>query len=429
MVAVFMLNSAFVSLKSSLCVRIPDIPSNIRHRIFNCNFLFTILLIALRSNYFSCMEKYNQLKALKAISKASLLAIIKTPQTIVFSLLFPLIFVMIFGAFSDGGSIKYKIALSPTCDTNNILFRSIENSGFFIIKDFRDLSKSPVVLDTAKMRSELEKGNIAAIVDLQEQKTADIPHFIIKLKATNASGPEIGQIVPLLENISAKIKKVLVKDDKDLATIIPDLYSVREFRQIDFVLPGQIGFSLLFSTLFGIAFTFYNLREQLVLKRFYATPVNRLNILLGIGFSRIFFQLINVIVLIAVGHFALSFTLAHGWVTFLEMLLLSIVLLTLLMGIGLIFSSIVKSDSSIPLLINIFSLPQMLLGGTFFPIDVFPKWLQVCCQVLPLTHFNIAMRKLSFNGYHLIDCWPQLGILGIWIVLVYFIVYKVFKWE
>jgi ABC-2 type transport system permease protein len=115
--------------------------------------------------------------------------------------------------------------------------------------------------------------------------------------------------------------------------------------------------------------------------------------------------------------------------TFLEMMFLSIFLLMILMGIGLIFSSVVKSDASIPLMIQLFSLPQIMLAGTFFPIEVFPTWLQACCKILPLTHFNIAMRKLSFEGANLIDCWKELSALGIWLAIVYVVVWKVFRWE
>ena len=194
-------------------------------------------------------------------------------------------------------------------------------------------------------------------------------------------------------------------------------------------MPGQIGFSILFATLFGISFTFYNLREQLVLKRFYASPVNRLNILLGIGVSRLVFQLLNVVVLILVGKMFLGFTLAHGIITFLEMVSICILMLLVLMGVGLIFSSIVKSDSTIPLLINVFALPQMLLSGTFFPITVFPQWMQTFCKFLPLTHFNIAMRKISFEGLSIIDCWQNVGIIALWGIVIYALVYKIFRWE
>jgi ABC-2 type transport system permease protein len=275
-------------------------------------------------------------------------------------------------------------------------------------------------------KSDLEKGRLAAILSISTTyDSLKKQRYNIQVTSTNASTPEVMQLIPILENVSAKINP----QPNSLITIEKNIYTVRQYKQIDFVLPGQIGFSILFSTLFGIAFTFYNLREQLVLKRFYASPVNRLNILLGIGFSRLFFQLLNVVVLIIVGKFLLGFTLSHGLITFFEMILLSILLLMVLMGVALIFSSIVKSDSTIPLLINLFALPQMLLSGTFFSIAVFPAWMQTLCKFLPLTHFNIAMRKISFEGQSIIDTWQNIAVIGLWGVGIYILVYKIFKWE
>jgi ABC-2 type transport system permease protein len=108
---------------------------------------------------------------------------------------------------------------------------------------------------------------------------------------------------------------------------------------------------------------------------------------------------------------------------------MTVIMLFLLMGVGLIFSSIVKSDAPIPLLINLFGFPQMLLSGTFFTIEVFPKWMQPLCKALPLTQYNDAIRKLSFEGLHLNDCWREIGILGLWIVITYIILMRVLKWE
>jgi ABC-2 type transport system permease protein len=370
-------------------------------------------------------KAYSQSKALGAITKASFLANLKNPQSLVFSLVFPLVFVFIFGAFGGGGLTKFKLALAPNCNTANILFETLSKQPFISFQRYTD---------TALMRSDLEKGKLVGIIDIDEQfyyhnSTTGIPRFTLNIKSTSASAAELSQLKPLLENVDNSLEKKLSGNTSQFVTITTEIYNVREYKQIDFVLPGQIGFSLLFSTLFGIAFTFYNLREQLVLKRFYATPVNRLNILLGIGFSRIFFQLINVLVLVTVGHFFLGFTLAHGALTFIEMVSLSILLLMLLMGVGLIISSVVKNDTMIPLVINIFSLPQMLLSGTFFSISVFPQWLQTCCKILPLTHFNLAMRKISFEGASIIDSWQNIGVLALWTVGIYIIVLRVFKWE
>lgn len=372
-------------------------------------------------------KAYSQSKALGAITKASFLANLKNPQSLVFSLVFPLVFVFIFGAFGGGGLTKFKLALAPNCDTANVLFQTLNKQPFISFQYYTD---------TALMRSDLEKGKLVGVIDIEQVAVVGdtsikhpTPTFTLNIKSTSASAAELSQLKPLLENVDNSLEKKLSGNTAQFVTIETEIYNVREYKQIDFVLPGQIGFSLLFSTLFGIAFTFYNLREQLVLKRFYATPVNRLNILLGIGFSRIFFQLINVLVLITVGHFFLGFTLAHGFITFFEMVSLSILLLMLLMGVGLIISSVVKNDTMIPLVINIFSLPQMLLSGTFFSISVFPQWLQTCCKILPLTHFNLAMRKISFEGASIIDSWQNIGVLALWTVGIYVIVIRVFKWE
>ena len=367
-------------------------------------------------------KQYNQSKALLAISKASLLAIVKNPGALFFSLVFPLIFVWIFGSFGEGGFSRYKIALAQNADTSNVLlYQTINHFPLLNIVHYSD---------TTQQRIDLEKGRISAVMNIATTKDATNNYkFDIQLKTTTASLPDLQTIVPALENIANKYEKAMHPQQESSITISKQVYAIREYKQIDFVLPGQIGFSILFATLFGIAFTFYNLREQLVLKRFYASPVNKLSILLGIGFSRLIFQLINVVVLVVVGKYFLGFTLAHGFLTFIQMIALAVLMLIVLMGVGLIFSSIVKSDSMIPMLINVFALPQMLLSGTFFSISVFPSWMQTLCKTFPLTHFNIAMRKISFEGLSLIDCWQNLGVIGLWIVGVYFLVYKIFKWE
>ncbi len=362
-------------------------------------------------------KQYNQSKAFLAIAKASLLAILKNPGAIFFSLVFPLVFVWIFGSFGSNGITKYKVAITPGSDTSNAIYAVLSNLPVIEIKNYTN--------DSLR-KQDLEKGRLAGVLTINTRfDSLKNKSYSIEVTSTNASMPEVMMLMNVLENVSAKV----YPNPKNPVLISKNIYQVREYKQIDFVLPGQIGFSILFSTLFGIAFTFYNLREQLVLKRFYASPVNRLSILTGIGVSRLFFQLLNVVVLIVVGKLFLGFTLAHGFITFIEMVGMSFLMLLTLMGVGLIFSSIVKSDSTIPLLINLFALPQMLLSGTFFSISLFPEWMQTLCKLLPLTHFNLAMRKISFEGVSIFDCWQNIGVIGLWAVGIYFIVYKIFRWE
>ncbi|WP_435226926.1 ABC transporter permease [Niabella hirudinis] len=333
-------------------------------------------------------------------------------------MLFPIVFILIFGAFTNQTPAVKKVAIDPASDTVGAFYDSLVKGGFMKVVSYTD---------TAIRNADLRKGKLDAVLFISKAK--DISgNSTVLLKASEAGAAALPALAKAIDYTGLRMQLSQAHIPKQY-TIQTQIVAGKKYRSIDFVLPGQLGFSVLFSTLFGIAFIFFNLREQLVLKRFYASPVKKLNILVGIGVSRLFFQLINVVVLILFGHFFLNFTLVHGALTFLEMLLLSVVMLFLLMGVGLVISSIAKNDTVIPLMINVFGFPQILLSGTFFSIDVFPKWMQHLCELLPLKQFNDAMRKLSFEGLHLYDCWKELGYLGIWILIVYFVVSKIMRWE
>jgi ABC-2 type transport system permease protein len=203
----------------------------------------------------------------------------------------------------------------------------------------------------------------------------------------------------------------------------------REYKRIDFILPGQLGFSLLSTGVFGVAFLFFNLRNTLVLKRFFATPIKKPYIVLGEAFSRLIFSLLGAIIIIAIGRFAFGFTLVHGFLTVIEMLFISAVGLIVFMGFGFIVSGVAKNESTIPVMANIFTLPQFLLAGTFFDISVFPSWLQPVCKALPLTYLNQAMRKVAFDGVSIFSLGTEFMVLAIWGIVLYAIAVWVFRWE
>lgn len=366
-------------------------------------------------------QSYSQGRAMLAITKASLKGIMRSPSAVIFSIFFPLIFILVFGFIGNSSGPSFKIVLDKKSDTNNILLDSIRHhSNIKFITDKTD----------QEIQSDLIKGRITGILSIEKvnEPNSNV-EYLAKFRSTTASADKFSAFLPLLENIITKIDKVKFAERQSVAHIVPEIETVREYKTIDFILPGQMGFSLLSAGVFGVAFLFFNLRQQLVLKRFFATPINRTSIILGEGLSRVIFQLITAIIIIALGHFAFQFTLVNGWVTFLEIMVLSFLALLVFMGFGFIVSGLATSESVIPPLANIVTLPQFLLAGTFFSIDAFPSWLQPLCRILPLTHFNDAMRKIAFEGAHLTDCWQQIGILGLWGVVVYAAAVKTFKWE
>lgn len=366
-------------------------------------------------------DKYNQFTAMLAITKASLKAILRSPSAVVFSIFFPLVFILVFGFLGNSGGPSYKIVLAQKSDTANAIVSAL--------KKFKNV-KFVSAANSDEIRDDLLKGRITGILTVQKAPVADTNvQYIVKFDATTASADKYSTFLPLLDNIISKIDKVTFMEQQTYAQVVPQIKTVREYRTIDFILPGQLGFSLLSAGVFGVAFLFFNLRQQLVLKRFYATPVSRTYIVLGEGLSRVIFQLITAVIIIAIGHFAFKFTLVNGWGTFLEIMVLSFIALLVFMGFGFIVSGLAKTESTIPPFANIVTMPQFLLAGTFFPIDAFPVWLQPICKAMPLTYFNDAMRKIAFEGAHLTDCWLQVLILLGWGVLVYAVAVKTFRWE
>jgi len=134
-------------------------------------------------------------------------------------------------------------------------------------------------------------------------------------------------------------------------------------------------------------------------------------------------------VIFSVGYFVFGYTLINGFVTFLEMITISALAILVFMGFGFIISGITKSETTIPPLSNLVTLPQFLLAGTFFPIDVFPTWLQPICRALPLTYLNNALRKIAFDGANLWDVRMEILILLVWGAVLYIIAGRVFRWE
>ncbi len=367
-------------------------------------------------------QQYSQVKALFALTRASFTAMLRSPSAVAFTIGFPLIFVLAF-AFIGGRPQRLKIAVSAASDTTNPVYKALQQSE--TIKLIRGESEK-------QMKEELEKGRIATILtitDAADSMATELPHYRLKLYTSGAGADKLDLLKSVLHNIIYRIDNQLLPERPSVASIETIHSPGRIYREIDFILPGMLGFSLLSTGVFGTAFLFFSLRQTLVLKRFFATPVKKFNILLGEALARLIFQLLGAIFLIVIGYYFFRFTLIHGFETVVELLLLSAFGLIIFMGFGFIISSIAKNESTIPAVSNIIVLPQFLLAGTFFPISAFPDWLQPICRLLPLTYLNDALRRVSFEGAHLWQLPTELLVLTAWGVVIYVAATRVFRWE
>lgn len=363
-------------------------------------------------------QSYSQVRAMLAITRASLRSIFRSPSAVIFSFAFPLIFILVFGFVGNSG-FKLEVGVEQASDTTSKLYKAIkQNPQFRLIAGENDQD----------LITDLNKGRIDGMINIQPNTSGTGAPVIIHVK-TSSSSRNAPLLINILQSMIDRKTMINMQPQTMIAEIREERQPGRPYKSIDFILPGMLGFSLLSTGVFGTAFTFLGLRQTLVIKRFFATPVKRPYIIIGEGLSRVLFSLLTSSVILVLGYFAFGFTLVHGLITFINLLILSFIGLFIFMGFGFVVSGLAKNEAAVPPIANIITLPQFLLAGTFFSTDAFPSWLQPIPKILPLTYLNDAMRKVSFEGAGLFDVWKDLMALGICGIIVYAIAVKVFRWE
>src|SRR5690349_21445934 len=231
-------------------------------------------------------DEYNQYTAMWAICRASLLSIFKSPHAIFFSLFFPIVLNIVFGALAGGGGKAFDVAFDAKSDTLNPIYFQIRSIPVFDINQGSE----------AELLDRLKKGRITAMIEIRRlPPNADGTEYDIHLKTTSASQRDLPAVQALLKSFINEITANSVPNK--MATVSVEEIPGRRYRMIDFYLPGMLGFSLIGSAVFGVAFVFFTLRETLVLKRMFATPVRKTFIVLGESLARVVFQLTTSIVL------------------------------------------------------------------------------------------------------------------------------------
>ena len=366
-------------------------------------------------------SSFSQLHAAFALAKASLIATLRSPTSVVFSLLFPIIFIVVFGSMVNNAVVQLKIVTTPASDTTNPIYKAIAAIDNITIDTGMNVTDA---------QDALQKGRITAIIDIKRvAANSPAPAYELNITSSASSAEQAILLKTQLRNVIAAINEKVFPENPSVAGIKEKELPGRIYRRIDFILPGQLGFSLLMAGVFGSSFLLFNLRQGLVLKRLSATPINRAHLILGEMLSRLVFHIITFIIIVVLGHFAFDFTLVDGFYTFIEMLFFSIFGLVIFMGIGFIISGVIQNESSIAPVANTITLPMILLCGLFFPIENYPHWLQAFCNILPLTFFVDGLRKIAFEGEHFWQMPYEMFGLITWCVIISICSIKLFKWE
>lgn len=202
--------------------------------------------------------------------------------------------------------------------------------------------------------------------------------------------------------------------------------NTHHLKYVDFLLPGLIAMSLMQMSIFSVAFVFTNYREKGILKRLVATPMKPITFVGANVLTRLLVSFLQTAVFIAVGVLLLKATVVGSY---LLVALVTVLGSIMFLGLGFVISSVSKTAESVPALANLIAFPMLFLGGTFFPIESFPTWLQGIAKYLPLTYLSDGLRQVMTRDASLAmishDIWWMLA----WCVVLVGLANYLFSFE
>nr|WP_321241577.1 ABC transporter permease [uncultured Tolumonas sp.] len=321
----------------------------------------------------------------------------------------PLIQLVLFG-YAINGDPKHLptviVAHEQTPFTRAIV-QSLENSGYFqlVATDLSD----------AEADRWLEEGDAQFAVVIpagfaKQLQRGERPQLLVAADATDpsATANAIGALQQLsqqwLQHELTGTLSYLNAKTQPYELVIQRRFNPEGLTQYNIV-PGLMGVILTMTMIMMTALAVTREVERGTMENLLATPVRPLEVMLGkiLPYVLIGFVQVGVILIAARLLFAVPFVGPASWL-FLGIL----VFIAANLSVGITISSVARNQTQAMQMTFFFFLPSMLLSGFMFPFRGMPEWAQRIGELLPLTHFIRLIRGIMLKGNSVIEMWPHL---------------------
>lgn len=344
---------------------------------------------------------------------------------IFFTIIFPLVFLFIFGSFNSGNNnVSFRVALLNKSDSSfaKSFVESAEKSGVFKINE--------EVKDLDKAKDLMSKSQIDAAIVLPEDfgtvktgaRTPSGQAEVIYTQNNAQSGSALTAVMN--EQFKAKNGK-LVKVETPF-TVKSEELKERSLSPFDYTFAGLLGFSIIGMGIFGPINVFPELKKMGILRRLSTTPLKVWQYFMSTMIGQLAIGSLAFAAQFIVAIYFFHLHIIGNWLELFVFLMIGVITI---LGIGLALGGWAKNERQAAPLSNLIVFPMMFLSGTFFPRFLMPDWLQAVSAFLPLTPIIEGIRLIATEGKHLWEIAPQLGLIGIWMVVIYIIAFRVFRWE
>lgn len=352
------------------------------------------------------------LAAFRSLSRAMLRGFVRDRAALVFSILIPVLFLMLFGSL-------YK-------NTNAAKVSVVEVGKVALLDQTRasdpaQLGKIMTITHSDSLPTALadvRKGTYDAVV--QQQGRALVVHYSIADQTT--AGFVQGIFNSIVQQYDAQ-----AAGSHGGYTLTTAQVEDKSLKPIQYLAPGLLGWAIASGGAFGAAITLVSWRETKLLRRLRLAPVSTGSVVLarvGVSLGIALIQLAVFIGIATLPYFGLRLS-AYWWMA------IPIVACGTLafMSIGLLVGSFARTQQSATAVANVIILPMAFLGGAFIPLNYAPAWINGVSYAMPLRYLVLGMQDVMARGEGPAAALPAIGILlGIAAVLTAISV-RVFRWD
>jgi ABC-2 type transport system permease protein len=197
-------------------------------------------------------------------------------------------------------------------------------------------------------------------------------------------------------------------------------------KELNVIVPGIAGMSIMSGTFVALGHNMVALREQGVLKRMRGAPLPSGSYLGGLALNAVANTIIQLLFVLIAGRLLFGIESVKDVP---ELLVFIVAGVACFASLGVAFAQVIPNSESAPAYINAVFLPVILISGVFYDVADVPSFIKDIAQILPLTHLIDGLTGALVKGTTLGDNAGHLAVVLVWAVFGTFFAIRGFTWE